>query len=354
MINCSARPFLLALLKELRRRFAALLPIVLLASPALGDDFYQGKQINLVVTADAGQSYDTFARLIGRYLTKYIPGTPAVVVQNMPGAGGLVATDWLYNVAPRDGLTIGLINNTLAFDPLFGDRLARFDSTKFNWLGSPSKETAVFIVGRDVPVDNLAEAHKRRLIFSATGTGSTPAFYARVFASMFDLNIKLIPGYKSQGEAFLALERGENDGNASPFWSSLTSDFPDWVEQRKIKILFYYGADRESQIHAPYVFDLINDPYKAELMRVADAGLAMGRPLVAPPGVDQEKVAILRTALDKVFEDPSYQADCARARLNCNAPSSGSDLLTLIKKTYAAPKGVIEQLSKIYLEGEKS
>jgi tripartite-type tricarboxylate transporter receptor subunit TctC len=118
------------------------------------------------------------------------------VVQNIPGAGGLRATNWLYNAAPKDGLTIGLINTTLAFDPLYGDRLAQFTAEKFNWLGSPSKETGVLIVWHTVPVNFLAEARNRRLTLSATGTGSTPAFFARVLASIFDLKIKIIPGYK--------------------------------------------------------------------------------------------------------------------------------------------------------------
>ena len=113
---------------------------------------YKGAQINFVVSADAGNSYDMFARMIARYLPRHIPGQPTVVVQNMPGAGGLRATNWLYNVAPKDGLTIGMINNTLAFDPLYGNKQAQFDASKFNWLGSPSKENALLIVWHTVPV----------------------------------------------------------------------------------------------------------------------------------------------------------------------------------------------------------
>jgi tripartite-type tricarboxylate transporter receptor subunit TctC len=340
------------------RRFglgsAALVASALCGAPQPGQaaDFYAGKQITFVVSADAGQSYDTFTRLIGQYLTKYLPGGPSVIVQNMPGAGGLRATNWLYNVAPKDGLTIGMINNTLAFDPLFGDKLAQFDAAKFNWLGSPSKESGTFVIWHELPIDNIDEARNRHLILSATGTGSTPAFYARVLAAIFDLNISLIPGYTSQGEAFLAMERGENDGNASPFWSSLTAEYPSWLQEKKIKILLYYGADRDPEIPGPYVFDLIHDPAKKSLMEVAQAGLSMGRPVLAPPGVDQDKVAALRAAIDKVFKDPSYQAACAAARLNCSSPSSGAQLLDLVKSTYGAPKAAVDQISAIFTEGQ--
>ena len=188
---------------------------------------------------------------MSRYLPKYIPGDPVIVVQNMAGAGGMRATNWLYNAAPKDGLTIGMINNTLAFDPLYGNKLAQYDATKFNWLGTPSQETGLFIVWHTVPVNSIEDAKTHELILSATGSGSTPAFFARVLASIFGLKIRLIPGYKSQPASFLAMQRGENDGNASPFWSSLTAEDPDWVPEKKIKILTYYGAAKRPEISRP-------------------------------------------------------------------------------------------------------
>ena len=328
--------------------------IFMQAHSVLARDFYEGKQINIIVSSDAGNSYDTFARLIGRYLPKYVPGAPAIVVENMPGAGGLRATNWLYNAAPKDGLTIGLINNTLAFDPLYGDKLAQFVAEKFNWLGSPSQETGVFIVWSTVPVNTIKDARSRQLILSATGTGSTPAFFARVFASVFDMKVKIIPGYKSQPEAFLAMQRGENDGNASPFWSSLTAENADWIRDKKIKVLFYYGAARDAEIPGPYVFDLVSDPEQRSLVEIAQAGLEMGRPMLAPPGVASDKIAILRKAVGEVFTDPAYQAECARLRLNCRKPSSGDELLGLVKRVYALPKPAIDKNSAIYREGEKN
>src|SRR5665647_409598 len=156
-------------------RLGALCACLLAAAlPASAADFYKGKQISLVVSADAGNSYDTFARMIARRLPKFIPGEPSIIVQNMAGAGGLRATNWLYNVAPKDGLTIGMINNTLAFDPLYGNKQAQFDATKLNWLGSPSQETGLFIVWHTVPVDTIEDAKTHELILSASGAGSTP------------------------------------------------------------------------------------------------------------------------------------------------------------------------------------
>jgi tripartite-type tricarboxylate transporter receptor subunit TctC len=320
---------------------------------ARADDFYRGKQITFVVSGGVGGGYDASARLIAQYLPKHIPGEPTVVVQNQPGAGGLNATNLLYNVAPRDGLTIGMINNTLAFDPLYGNTAARFDAMKFNWIGSPSQELGVFIVWHTVPVNTIEGARKRRLVLSATGTGSTPAFFARTLASIFDLNIQIVPGYKALADSFLGMEREENDGQAAAFWSSLTAQYPSWISDKKIKVLVYFGAVRNSAIPGPYFFDLVRDPGKRSLMQVAQAGLAMGKPMLTPPGVDQSKVAVLRAAMEKMFKDPAYLAQCAKARLDCASPSRGEDLLALIKKTYAEPKGAVEKISAIYREGRK-
>ncbi|MDB5509913.1 MAG: tripartite tricarboxylate transporter family receptor [Hyphomicrobiales bacterium] len=345
------------IIRQARRRFllaaAGLLVVTAGAGAALAQDFYRGKQVTLVVSADVGNSYDMFARMIGRHLPRFIPGEPSVIVQNMPGAGGLRAANWLYNVAPKDGLTIGMINNTLAFDPLYGNQQAQFDAAKFNWLGTPSQETALLIVWHTVPVNTLADAKSRELILSATGAGSTPAFFARVLSALFDLKVKIIPGYKSQTAGFLAMEQGENDGNASPFWSSLSSEFPHWLKEKKIRPLVYYGAGRNPEIPAPHALDLLEDPEKRAIMEIAQAGLAMGRPLTAPPGVDPEKVTLLRAALMQLFKDPAYLEECRKASLNCSTPSGGEDMLAFVRRIYDSPKSAVQKISAIYMQGQQ-
>lgn len=338
----------------LTRRIAAFGLALAMLAPAVvrADDFYRGKQINVVVSSDVGNSYDTFARMIARRLPKFIPGEPNIIVQNMPGAGGLRATNWLYTIAPKDGLTIGMINNTLAFDPLYGNKQAQFDASRFNWLGTPSRESALLIVWHTVPVQKLEDARTNELVLSASGAGSTPAFFARVLSSVFDLKVRIIPGYKSQTESFLAMERGENDGNASPFWSSLKSEFPHWLAESKVRPLVYYG-DRNSEIRAPYALDLIQDPERRATMDIAQAGLAMGRPMTAPPGVDPAKVGVLRQALTQLFKDPDYLAECKQASLNCASPSSGEDMLRFVDSIYASPKAAVEKISAIYMEGQQ-
>jgi hypothetical protein len=327
----------------------------LFSLPAIAQDAdHKSGQINFVVSADAGNSYDTFARLIARHLVKHATGQQTIIIQNMPGAGGLRATNWLYNVAPKDGQTIGMINNTLAFDPLYGNKSAQFDAAKFNWLGSPSKENALLVVYHTVPVRNLEDARSRELILSATGAGSTPAFFARVLSSLFDFKVKIIAGYKSQTESFLAMERGENDGNASPFWSALNAEFPQWIAEKKIRPIVYYGTLRVPEIGAPHVLDLLKDPEKRAIMEIAQAGLDMGRPLLMPPGVDGAKVAAMRKALAATFADEEYKSECKKLGLNCASPSSGDDLSTLVKSVYESPKSAVDKITAIYMQGQQN
>ena len=343
------------MLKSLRHFTAGLLLTGALSSPTLAQDAdHKAGQINFVVSADAGNSYDTFARLIARYLAKHAAGQPTIIIQNMPGAGGLRATNWLYNVAPKDGQTIGMINNTLAFDPLYGNKAAQFEASKFNWIGSPSKENALLVVYHTVPVKNIEDARSRELILSATGAGSTPAFFARVLSSLFDLKFKIIAGYKSQTESFLAMERGENDGNASPFWSALNAEFPQWLADKKIRPIVYYGTLRVPEIGAPHVLDLLKDPEKRAIMEIAQAGLDMGRPMLMPPGVEAGKVAAMRKALAATFADADYKAECKKLSLNCSSPSTGEELAALVQKVYASPKGAVEKISNIYMQGQQN
>jgi hypothetical protein len=149
------------------------------------------------------------------------------------------------------------------------------------------------------------------------------------------------------------MERGENEGNASPFWSSLNNNYPTWIPEKKIKVLAYYGGARVPEIPGPYALDLISDPEKKAIMSIAQAGLAMGRPSMAPPGVPADKLAILRAGFEGTFKDTAYLAECAKQRLECSAPSTGEEMLEMIKEVYASPKGAVEKITDIYMQGQQ-
>ncbi len=330
-------------------RLSFLLLYILSPTATHAEDFYKGKTLNLIVSTDAGTGYDIYARNIARHWSRHIPGAPAIQVQNLTGAGGLTATNLLYNVSSKDGLTLGLIQSTVPFEPLFGNKLANFDPTKFQWIGTPGQETSTMIVWHTVPVKTMEEARKRGLTLAATGGASTPAFYARVISALLGVPINVIAGYKSQSDAFLGMERGENEGSAGSYYSSLKAAKPDWLADGKIRFLLQYGnMPNPSLKDVPFAMDLISAPADRKLMELASAPLAMGRPILAPPGTPADRVEILRRSLDAVFRDKDYLADCDRQGISCDTALGGRAITQLLDDSYKAPADVRQRLIDMY------
>lgn len=337
------------LLKAVILASFALLAVKDLARADAVADFYKNKHIDLIISSTVGGGNDLSARLIARHFTRNMPGNPALVPRNMPGAGGVTATNHLYNIAPRDGLAIGMVQNSALFEPLFGNDKAKFDVAKVNWLGSPSKDVGVLILWHDIPVDSIADAQKRGLMLGVSGgLNATPAFYARVLAYVFDMPIKMIAGYPGQAEAFLALERGENEGYPSAFWSSLKVVKPNWIREKKIKMIVHFGNKPHPELAGvPFAVDLIKDAGKRQLMELASAPLAVGRPMLAPPEVPSDRVRALQDAVFATFRDPQYLAECKKQNLECNDPTSGAALAKIIADTYNAPKETVAKLREL-------
>ncbi len=328
---------------------AAVLCAASFVTGASAEDFYAGKQMTIVVSSESGSGYDLYARSIARWLPKRLALNPSVIVQNMPGASGLRASNYLYNVAPKDGLTIGLVNNGNPFAALYGMTQAQFDPVKFNWLGSPTKETSVFLLWHTIPVNSLAEAKKRELILGSAGNATGGAFYSRILTAVFGLKIKNIAGYKGMAEALLAMERGENEGYASTFWSTLQSTKADWIRDKKMKFLLRYSGDVQPGLEGvPLAEDLTTNQDDKILLQLVAAPFTLGRPMLAPPGVPADRVAILKKAIYDTFIDADFRGDCDRQNLDCSSPSSGNEIAALIAKTYTAPVAVKKRLLDLY------
>ena len=328
--------------------FAVLFVTLLVAAalPARADDvaeFYKGKVITLNVSAGAGGGYDTLARTLARFLGKHIPGEPIVIVRNMAGGGGLAAANYIYSGVEKDGRQIGLLQNNAAFEPLLGNREARFDATKFSWLGTPSIETGLLAVWHAVPVRSLDEARTREITVAAAGANSSPAVYARLFNALFGLRLKIANGFPGQTEAFYAMEKGEIEGYAGVLYSALQVAKPDWLPQKKITPLLYYGPDRRPEFGSlPHAIDIATGEDRL-LLETAFAPLALGRPLVTPPGVPPERVAAIRKALAETFADPEFLAESRRLVLGADSPRRGEDIEATINRIYAMPQNVRER-----------
>jgi len=316
------------------------------AQPAA--EFYKGKTIAMVVSSSSGGGYDVLARTVARYLPKHIPGAPIVAVRNMPGAGGIVATNFLYNVASKDGLTIGGVQNNTPFEPLLGTKEAEYDPKKFIWLGSPSYETGLLIVWNTVPVETVDDVRKREITVSSSGANSTPSFYARLLNDLLGTKLKIVVGYPGQSESFIAMERGEVDGYPSIFWSSLSATRPDWIKTGKVKYIVQYGPEKEKGAGAtPNVSDLLTKPDDKLLLNAAIAPLALGRPYLLPPGVPADRAALLQKAMMDTFADPEFLAEADKLNLGVNTPRSAEAMTKIVNDAYATPPEIVARLRKI-------
>jgi tripartite-type tricarboxylate transporter receptor subunit TctC len=311
-------------------------------------DFYRGKTISLIVSTSVGGGYDTLARMLTRHLTRHIPGSPAVVIRNMPGAGGIVASNYLYSVAAHDGTVMGAVQNNTPFEPLFGTKQASYDPTKFNWLGSPSVETGLLAVWHSAPASSIEEAKTHELRVGSSGANSTPSFYGRILNETLGLKLNLIVGYPGQNDALLATERGELDGYPSAFYNSLMSTRPSWIPDKQVKLLVQYGAEKEPHLpDVPFIFDLVTTENDRNLWNAAVAPIAVGRPYLLPPNVPQERVDAIRKAFWESLTDPEFRDEQAKASLGADNPRTGQQIQELITEAYRAPPAVVDRLRKL-------
>lgn len=328
--------------------------LALAATPAVAqtpEEFYKGKTVNVIVSSAPGGGYDILARTTAKHLSTHAPGNPQFVVQNMPGAGGIVATNFIYSKAPKDGTAIGVFNNNTPFEPLFGTKQATYDATQFNWLGTPSIETGMLTVWHQTPVNSWEDVKTREITMGASGANSTPSFYARMMNETLGIKLKVIVGYPSQTNAFLAMERGELDGYASVFWSALKSVRPQWITEKKVKLLVQFGLQPEPELvrmGVPFVLDLIKNDDDRKLMEAACAPLAAGRPFTLPPGVPADRVAAMRKATIATFNDKAFKDEASKQGLDVDNVRTGEQLVELITRIYRdTPPSVVERLRKI-------
>ena len=335
---------------------AVLLP--LMATSTRADavaDFYRGKDIKLIISTTVGGGYDIYARTVAKHLAGHIPGNPVIVAQNMPGAGGIAAANYVYNVAPRDGTVICLLQNTVALEPFYGNKQAQFVAAKFSWLGTPTTEVAAYMVWHSSKIRTVKDAQTQEMVTGGAGAASTPAFYGRLFNQIFHMKARLITGYPGQNEILLAMENGEVEAMASPFWSSIKASRPSWYPEGKIRFLFQYGAEPHPELKGvPFALDLLSEEADKTLLRTASAPLGLGRPFVAPPGVPADRLTALRAAMWATLNDPQFRDDCEQQRLECNDPRSSDQVDAIIRQAYAAPEPIRRRLIDIYQVGVRA
>ena len=338
-------------------KFLLTLAFVLISSsPLLAQtDFYRGKQVKVVVGFTTGGFYDRWARLLARYMPKYIPGNPSFVVQNMPGAGSVVATNYVYSVAKPDGLTIGLPSSGIYLDQLVGRPEVKFDIRKFAWIGSPVSEPMIFYVRSDSPYKTIADIKnsKEPAKCGSTGTVSTDFILARMLEDTLPpLKINTVLGYPGGSEIDLAVEKGEvicRGMTASPYFGR--EPFLSWQKKNFVRVLLYSGKKRDERIpDVPTITEIFDKEKVPEnSRRVAQVILAaesFGRPIISGPGLPADRVATLRRAFDQSMKDPDLLAETQKQKMDVD-PETGENLEKLAQQILQQPAEVLARVKKI-------
>ncbi len=309
-------------------------------------DFYKGKRLTMFVGSGVGGGYDTYSRALARHYNKYVPGKPRILVKNMPGAGGLRVTNYMYNKAKRDGSVIASTFNTMMLEPLIGNRGAKFDVFKFNWLGSIGKLQAVCVTWHTSPIKTLADAKGKVLTVSATGATGNSAKMPRIFNWAVGTKFKVIQGYSTSGSR-LALERGEVDGICGLGYSTLLASNPDWIAKKKLNFLAQIGLYKHPKLaQVPMILQDIKDERTRKIVELILIQQEPGRPYIAPPGVPTERVKVLTSAFKSTIEDPAFLADAKRLKLEITylGPKAIRALMT---RAYANPRDIVEGAAKL-------
>jgi tripartite-type tricarboxylate transporter receptor subunit TctC len=307
---------------------------------------YAGRTVSVVIGFGPGGGYDLWGRTVARHIGKQLPGKPNVIAQNMPGAGSYVAASHLYAAAPKDGTVFGIIARDAALGPLSGAPGARFDATKLSWIGTPTKEHNVCIAYHTAPVKTARELRDKQLILGDTGPGTGTRSYPKVLNDLLGFKFKLVGGFQSSADVFLAMERGEVDGICESL-DSVNNRRPDWISGKKVNVLLQGGtAPHPSLQGVPFVLELARNDNERQVLEFLYAGQGIGRPFVAPPDLPAERLKMLREAFDKTMKDGDFIADAKRSKLELE-PEDGEHLAALIKKIYATPKPIIDKVSEL-------
>jgi tripartite-type tricarboxylate transporter receptor subunit TctC len=305
-------------------------------------DFYKDKQISWILSADAGGGYSTYAFAFAPFLSEHIPGKPKVIVQNMPGAGGIRAMNYLMSVAPKDGTTIGLVHSSVPFAPLYGLEGANFDPRKMNWIGSINTASGICVAWHTSGIKTWDDLMTKTFVVGTSGAGSQMETLPSMLSKLFGVKTKIISGYKGGNEVFLAMEREEVMGRCGGLIASMNSTRPDWLPQKKVNIPIQFALERSSKFpDVPAIAEYAKDERTKQILALIFSPQAMDRPVLLPPGVPADKVAALRKAFKETMEDPRFQAEAAKQKLEIEYVS-GEKVAKIVENAFSFPPEIIK------------
>lgn len=319
---------------------------VLLSAPgAQADeivDFYRNKRMTMNVGSTPGDGTDLYGRLIARAMSKHIPGNPQIIATNIPGANGLVAANYMYNMASKDGLALGTFSRYAVFESLWNNPSARFSPDRFNWIGNVNVDVSVCVTWHTLGVKSLAEFMRRDLKIGVTNES-----HVNILNNMFGSKLVAIKGYPGGNEVNIALERGEVDGRCNISWSAIMAAKPNWVRDKQIDVLIQFSHRRLNELpEVPLVTDLATTHSQKKILNLILTSQMMARVIVAPPDVPLERITALRRAFDQTMIDQEFLSEAARVSAPVD-PVSGADIQQLVIEMLQTPSSIVKDFQTI-------
>ena len=306
-------------------------------------DFYRGKTFSIVVGHETGTGFDTYSRALARHLSHHIPGNPGIVVQNVVGASGMSAANWLYNVAPKDGTVMATFVHTAVFEPVMGNGAARFDPAKFTWIGNVDDGIGICGVSKAAGIDTFEDLLTKEAVFGGTGTTGPLAKYAIAVKNLLGAKIKLVAGYKGSASVKLAIDRGEVNGICGVSLSTVQSQWKHDYESGAFKIILQLSGKPRPSLHdVPHVDSFAKTPADRQLFGLIFGVQALGRIYVSPPAMPPERKAALRSAFNATMKDPQFLADAAKMQLDVE-PETGEAVEAFIARVSASSPAIVER-----------
>jgi tripartite-type tricarboxylate transporter receptor subunit TctC len=318
----------------------------LAATSAPAADFYAGKTIDFEVGADVGGGYDIYARAVARYMGRHIPGSPTIVVKNMPGAGSGRTALYISNVAPKDGTSMGALMPGAIVEPLLDDKpQSQFDPTKVVYIGTADAGTRTCATYESSKIKTFADARAQKTILGATAAGGATRDYGYLHNHTSGTKFDVVAGYKGTADIALAMERGEVDGMCGWDWSSLKSQKSEWLRDHKVNVLVQVGLDPDSELNAmgvPPIWKFVDGEDTRKIVELVVSQQIFQRSYVAPPGTPAAQIELLRAGFDATMTDPEFLAEAARLRISIE-PLTGAKVQDIVRKLYDTPKDIVER-----------
>ena len=304
-------------------------------------DFYKGKQVSLIVSTGAGGTYDTIARQMSRYMPKHLPGEPTIVVKQMPGAGHMLATNFMFETAPKDGSHIATVGNTIPLHQALGGKGARYQANKFNWLGTTGISNLMTVAWAAAGVKSIEDVMTREVTAGSTGAGSGTSLYPTVMNKVLGTKFKIVAGYQRATEIDLAMERGEMDVRSGFSYGSLATEHPEWLRDKKVVMLVQVGGTREPDFpDVPLMSELAKTDEQRQILTLISSTVALGRPYLTTPGVPADRLAALRKAFMDTLADPAFLAEAKKLNFDLR-PADAAVVTKIVDDVVNSPPDII-------------